>query len=88
LYVVNTLNFFVSGQMLPLDILSPFWANLLKALPFQYLAYFPATVFLGRMQPEDLFWGLLTQAGWAAGFYVLARLLYRLGLRRYSAYGG
>jgi ABC-2 type transport system permease protein len=88
LYVVNTLNFFVSGQMLPLDILPTFWANLLKALPFQYLAYFPATVFLGHTRGEDLIWGLLGEAGWAAGFFILARLLYRIGLRRYSAYGG
>jgi ABC-2 type transport system permease protein len=88
LYVVNTLNFFISGQMLPLDILSPFWANLLKSLPFQYLAYFPATVFLGHTQGEALLWGLLAQAGWAIAFCVLARLLYRIGLRRYSAYGG
>jgi ABC-2 type transport system permease protein len=80
--------FFISGQMLPLDILPTFWANLLKALPFQYLAYFPATVFLGHTRGEDLIWGLLGEAGWAAGFFVLARLLYRIGLRRYSAYGG
>lgn len=88
LYVVNTLNFFISGQMLPLDILPRFWAGLLKSLPFQYLAYFPATVFLGHTGGADLFWGLLVEAGWAAGFFLLARLLYRLGLRRYSAYGG
>src|SRR5262249_55062170 len=30
LYVINTINFFISGQMLPLDFLSPFWAGLLK----------------------------------------------------------
>src|SRR5262249_35117496 len=28
LYVVNTLNFFVSGHMFPLDLLPPFWASL------------------------------------------------------------
>jgi ABC-2 type transport system permease protein len=88
LYVVNTLNFFVSGQMFPLDLLGPFWAGLLKALPFQYLAYFPASVFLGKIQGADLVYGLLGELAWAAVFIVLARVLYRLGLRRYSAYGG
>ena len=48
LYVINTLNFFVSGHMFPIDLLPPFWANLFKLLPFQYLAYFPAAVFLGK----------------------------------------
>jgi ABC-2 type transport system permease protein len=88
LYVVNIVNFFISGQLLPLDLLAPFWARLLKALPFQYLAYFPATVFLGKVQGPALVQGLLAEAAWAVFFIVLARVLYRLGLRRYSAFGG
>jgi ABC-2 type transport system permease protein len=88
LYVVNTINFFISGQMLPLDFLSPFWAGLLKALPFQYLAYFPATVFLGKVEGPELAYGLLGALAWALVFIVLAHTSYRLGLRRYSAYGG
>jgi ABC-2 type transport system permease protein len=88
LYVINTINFFISGQMLPLDFLSPFWAGLLKSLPFQYLAYFPATIFLGKVEGEELAYGLLGELAWALAFIVLAHTLYRLGLRRYSAYGG
>jgi ABC-2 type transport system permease protein len=88
LYVVNTLNFFVSGHMFPLDLLPPFWAAALKALPFQYLAYFPAAVFLGKVQGPDLAYGLLGELAWAVIFIVLTRRLYGLGLRRYSAYGG
>ena len=34
LYVINTLNFFVSGHMFPLDLLPRSWATVLKALPF------------------------------------------------------
>jgi ABC-2 type transport system permease protein len=88
LYVVNTLNFFVSGHMFPLDILPPFWVTLLKALPFHYLAYFPAAVFLGKIQGQELLTGLLVEITWVVLFAVLARVLYRVGLRRYSAYGG
>jgi ABC-2 type transport system permease protein len=88
LYIVTTLNFFVSGQMFPLELLPGFWASLLKSLPFQYMAYFPAAVFLGKIQGPDLAYGLLAELGWAAAFVILARLLYRAGLRRYSAYGG
>jgi ABC-2 type transport system permease protein len=32
--------------------------------------------------------GLLVEVAWAVFFVVLARVLYRLGLRRYSAFGG
>ncbi len=88
LYIVMTLNFFLSGHMFPLDLLPPFWASVLKALPFQYLAYFPAVVFLGKIQGAALAWGLVLQAAWAMGFCLLARALHAAGLRRYSAFGG
>jgi ABC-2 type transport system permease protein len=83
-----TLNFFVSGHMFPLDLLPRPWAGFLKALPFQYMAYFPAAVFLGKVKGVELWIHLLREALWAVFFLVLARGLYRLGLRRYSAFGG
>ena len=88
LYIVMTMNFFISGQMLPIDFLPQPWATILKALPFQYMAYFPAVVFLGKIKGAALIWGLLGELAWAVFFLVLARGLYRLGLRRYGAYGG
>jgi ABC-2 type transport system permease protein len=93
LYVINTLNFFLSGHMFPLVLFDsdPHFAwigPVLRALPFQYLAYFPAAVFLGKIQGQELVNGLLLQAAWAAVLVVLARLLFRRGLRQYSAYGG
>jgi ABC-2 type transport system permease protein len=88
LYIINTISFFISGQMFPLDLLPPFWASLFLSLPFQFLAYFPAAVFLGKIQGEALLRGLLLQAGWALLFVFLANGLYRWGLRRYSAFGG
>jgi ABC-2 type transport system permease protein len=91
LWVVNTVNYFISGQMFPLDLLAeraPFWAWLLKNLPFQYLAYFPAVVFLGKVQGPELAQGLAVEAGWVVLLIVLSRWLFARGLRRYSAYGG
>src|SRR5262249_23918222 len=81
LYIVMTLNFFISGQMLPLDLLPQPWDGLLKALPFQYMAYFPAVVFLGKVKGAELAWHLLGELAWAVTFILLARGLYRLGLR-------
>jgi ABC-2 type transport system permease protein len=88
LYIVMTLNFFISGHMLPLDLLPPFWVWVLKLLPFQYMAYFPAVVLLGKVKGMHLVYGLLGEVAWAVFFMVLAKVLFRIGLRRYSAYGG
>src|SRR5262249_20321098 len=87
LYIISTINFFVSGHMFPLDILPSFWAILLKALPFQYMAYFPAAVLLGKIEGAALTQGLLVALAWAGSFVVISRVLYRAGLRRYSAFG-
>jgi ABC-2 type transport system permease protein len=88
LYVVNTVNFFVSGHMFPLDLLPPFWGMVLKSLPFQYMAYFPAAVFLEKIQGRDLLVGLRDELIWVVVFMLAARFMYRFGLRRYSAFGG
>lgn len=88
LYIVMTLNFFISGHMLPLDLLPHPWSDVLKWLPFQYMAYFPAVVFQGKVTGADLHFHLALELTWALVFMLLARALYRLGLRRYSAYGG
>ncbi len=87
LYIVMTLNFFISGHMLPLDLLPKPWSTILEWLPFQYMAYFPAVVFLGKT-PGPVVEGLLIEACWALGFAILARWLYARGLKRYSAFGG
>jgi ABC-2 type transport system permease protein len=88
LWVVGTLNYFVSGQMIPLEVLGEPWTTILKCLPFQYLAYFPARVFLGKVPPGELWLDLLIEAAWAVGLFLLCRFLYARGLRRYSAFGG
>jgi ABC-2 type transport system permease protein len=90
LFIIMSLNYFLSGHMVPLDLLPEALRNVLEFLPFQYLAYFPARVLMGKqdLTATDLGTGLLTQLGWVILFVILSRVLYRRGLRRYSAFGG
>ena len=90
LFIYMLLNFILSGHMFPLDFLQKFPAVqiIFTALPFQYLAYFPAAVFLGKVTGPDLVQGLLVQAAWVLGFFVACRAAYYFGVRRYSGYGG
>ena len=89
-YIINIFNFFISGQMFPLEFLDryPYVTTVMRILPFHYLAYFPAMVFLGKKQGDELIVGLLIELAWAIALILLSRWLYRLGLRHYSAYGG
>jgi len=90
LFIIMSLNYFLSGHMVPLDLLPDALRSVMEWLPFQYMAYFPAKVFLGTadMTREKLAIGLAMQFGWVILFAVMSRVLYRRGLRRYSAFGG
>lgn len=88
LFVYMLFSFFFSGHMFPIDMLPGFWGTLVRALPLQYLAYFPAAVFLGKIQGTELAWGLGLQLAWVVGFIALSRVTFHLGVKRYSGYGG
>ena len=88
LFVYMLFSFFFSGHMFPIDMLPGAWGQIVKQIPLQYLAYFPAAVFLGKATGPDLYWGLWTQFEWTVLFILLSRVVFYLGTRRYSGYGG
>lgn len=88
LFVYMLFNFFFSGHMFPIDMLPHFWRRLVEMIPLQYLAYFPAAVFLGKVRGAAVVEGLCVQLGWVAFFMLAACLAWRRGTRRYSGYGG
>lgn len=88
LFVYMLFNFFFSGHMFPLDMLPQPWKTVVQVIPLQYLAYFPAAVFLQKINGPDLWIGLSIQAAWTVFFIVACRVIYRRGVRRYSGYGG
>ena len=60
----------------------------MRIIPLQYLAYFPAAVFLGKVSGVDLAWGLGVEAAWVLFFVLGSRLVFHYGLRHYSGFGG
>ena len=88
LFVFMLFNFFLSGHMFPLTMLPDNIATLVNLLPFKYLAYFPAAVFLGKIPEEDLPMELAIEACWLIFFIVICRIAYARGVKRYSGYGG
>ena len=88
LFIYMLLSFFLSGHMFPLDFLPSPWNNLVDWLPLRYLAYFPAAVWLGKIEGPELMRGLAIEVCWIVFFILLARILLRRGVRRYSGFGG
>jgi ABC-2 type transport system permease protein len=88
LFVYMLLNFFLSGHMFPLDMLPEWAATIVDLFPLKYLAYFPAAVLLGQLDPAEIIWGLKVELCWLVTFMILSRLMYSYGVKQYSAYGG
>ncbi len=88
LFVYMLFQFFLSGHMFPLDIMPEPFLSLVSFLPIKYLAYFPAAVFLGKVQGTQLAIDLGMLVAWTVFFFVSSQVIYRRGLKRYSGYGG
>ncbi len=89
LFVYMLFTFFFSGHMFPIDMLPGGWKTVVDATPLQYLAYFPAAVFLGKIAGAGS-WpcGLAIELGWVLLLAAACRLAWRRGAARYSAFGG
>jgi ABC-2 type transport system permease protein len=88
LFVYMLFSFFFSGHMFPIDMLPGVWGTIVKEIPLQYVAYFPAAVFLGKISGPELWIGLCKEFAWVVFFMIASRVAFHLGTRRYSGYGG
>lgn len=88
LFIFMMFNYFLSGHMVPLDWFPAPWGDLIRYTPFQYLAYFPAAIMLGKFAPQDLLMHLGVEVLWVLLLLSANRWAYARGVRRYSSYGG
>jgi ABC-2 type transport system permease protein len=87
-FIFYSFEYFLSGQVFPLDIMPGWLQVFLHWSPFTYELFFPVQIYLERVKGAALLEGLAIQAGWAAITFGAARLLWRLGVRKYQAVGG
>ena len=79
---------FAMGNILPLSFLPPTVEGFLQRLPFQYLLYFPASVYLDQLSQNQITQGVLTQIFWIIILFLLNKSVWKKGLRRFTAVGG
>jgi ABC-2 type transport system permease protein len=89
LHVVKDISlWFLSGQLAPLLLLPDGLRQLSEWLPFQYIAYVPAGILSGLIPQQELPILALRALGWMACLSGWVALMWRMGLRRFGAYGG
>ena len=76
---------FLSGLVAPLEVFPPAVREFALWTPFPYLVWFPARLLAGG--EVDLGRAVLVIAGWIAVLHVVVRIVWRRGLRHYSAMG-
>ena len=79
---------FAMGNLLPLSFLPSGVSFFLERLPFQYLLYFPLNVYLEQLSQAQVISGVFTQLGWIGALLLVNKIIWRIGLRRFTAVGG
>jgi ABC-2 type transport system permease protein len=78
----------LSGRLVPLALM-PAWARTLTwFFPFRWTFGFPITALVGPITRDELLGGLLMQLFWIVVGVLGVRLVWRRGVRRFSAVGG
>jgi len=86
-FILYSFEYFLSGKLFPLDAVPGLAGTILKFLPFPYEVYFPVAILMEKVSGPRLWEGLLIQSVWVILCLLLARVLWRSGLRRYEAVG-
>jgi ABC-2 type transport system permease protein len=76
-----------SGQFAPLDLMPPFIQQASQFLPFQLFKYFPIQLILGRLPAEVIVRDFVMGVVWFVAALVIFQVVWRAGLKRFSAVG-
>ncbi len=78
---------FLSGQIAPLSLLPAPVRMAATALPFRWVLAFPVELLLGRLTPREALIGFAAQGAWLVIGLALLKIVWRAGIRLYSAVG-
>ena len=87
-FIVYSFEYFLGGQMFPIDIMPSAIYAVMKWLPFYYELFAPIAIFLERLQGAALAQALAIQTGWLLLTWAWANAMWKRGLGHYQAVGG
>lgn len=81
-------HFVLSGYLFPLQLLPAWVGPISRALPFRYTLAFPAETWIGKLSVAAAWHDLGVQWIYVGVMAATATAMWRLGLRRFVAFGG
>lgn len=76
-----------SGFIFPLGLLPIIVQQIARILPFRYTLSFPVEILMGKLSPSEVVTGLAIGTFWSGVIIFLTILLWKKGLKKYSAAG-
>ena len=76
-----------SGQFVPLTLMPKLIQDVAQYLPFQMQIYFPIQLVLGNLSPAQIIQGYIVGTSWLIISIVVFNLVWRNGVKRFSAVG-
>ncbi len=77
----------VAGNIIPLDLLPAVFVSISYLFPFRYFYFLPIRAFLGLASQNEIATGLMLECEWIISLYILARLIWRFGIKRLEVIG-
>ncbi len=83
LVVIN----FLSGQFIPLDLFPKAYVNIIENLPFSSFGYYPTKILIGSYSTSEIMSQFTIYGGWICILSFFAYVLWKIGIKKYSAAG-
>lgn len=87
-FIVYSFEYFLGGQMFPIDIMPVGVQAVMKWLPFYYELFCPVAIFLERLRGRELTEALIIQTAWLILAWLASHFMWKRGLGHYQAVGG
>lgn len=75
------------GILIPISLFPPVWQKAAYFMPFHFMGYFPAQIYLGKSVPFGCFLTILLLAFWLSLLFIIHQWIYKKGVRIYEAPG-
>jgi len=77
----------LSGRLVPMALMPAWVQSMARFMPFQWTFGFPIEALIGQLTPKELLNGLLMQGLWIGVGLLFVNLMWKRGIRRFSAVG-
>lgn len=86
-YTINSIMKFLSGAYFPISLLPLSFLKFDMFFPFIYTVYVPTQLYLGKISIREGLRGLFVEIIWIVILYVIIKIMWKRGIKRYEGVG-